>query len=297
MLQNRLTTLASSTGHPLIRRFLMAAVVLGCCLSARSAAVAQGLVWKLPAPNTWVQYEGEYRQTETRPKDISGEDLQITPWRRRLVVKALQQTQADYAGKTITCQWFEFVIETGREEAGVIATGPGSRRIYKVLVPLELLESSLGEPRDGLVLDAENIPIAYLPIVKGYRQFGNSPVEPIKTTAFNLYPTVTLLPNYRSLETLSEAADPEVTLAGVSSARHYRGQLAIESVTNRSQSRAEIWYSEESPFGVVRWQVDVSRESKASSAPRSAFATVSTYRVEMKAVGTGNDATSLLTEE
>jgi hypothetical protein len=116
--------------------FLTVAFVLaGFCQG--SQASAQGLVWNAPEEGTEVQFEGDYIQEDERPKDV---EKRITlQWRKRLWMKALKKTNAEYRGQTVPCQWFEFKVVTASEVGGdgTLVPGPGGQRIYKVLVPLE----------------------------------------------------------------------------------------------------------------------------------------------------------------
>ena len=273
-------------------------VMVWSCVGLSDTVSAQGLVWKLPEPGTWVRYEGDYTQTERRPQDPNNEDLVIGPWRRHLTIKALERVQQPSAdgGSPIEAQWLEFVVETGLEKDGMLAGGPGSRRIYKVLLAVEELQSRIGPPKAKTVVDNEDIPVTFLPLIKGYRKFGDGPVAAISSPVFNVHPAITLLAAYRELEEVAADEDPDVTLAGITSATHYRGSVVIESKILRNTNTADMWYTPDAPFGLVRWSVMAQQETKESFATRDQFETASTYQVEMKAVETGNNATSLLTE-
>jgi hypothetical protein len=289
-----------------------------CCVAlvvcGTGDAEAQGLIWQLPEPGTWVRYEGDYTQTEARPKDPNNQDLQLLPWRRHLTIKTLERLQqqesrtvqkTNAAGEvveeqqtvTVDLQWLEFVVETGTEKDGMLVSGPGGRRVYKVLVPVDQLLSRVGPPEGEAVVDDSGIPAPFLPIVRGFRQVGTGPVEPLTAGVFDVHPSVTLLAPYRTLQSVAEGEDPQVQLPDVVTATHYRGSLTMEGPTTRTVNQGDLWYTPDAPFGLVRWKVNVVRQTKPLNAPRDSFEVVSTYGAEMKAVAKGQDSTSLLTEK
>ena len=59
-------------------------------------------------------------------------------------------------------------------------------------------------------------------------------------------------------------------------------KLTMESPTNRSVNKAEIWASEQVPFGLVRWKVEVVRQAKDGNASRDDYQSTSTFSVDMK---------------
>lgn len=278
----------------MIRRTIGFAVLLALICGPR-VATAQGLIWKLPPEGTWVKYSGSYNQEDDRPEDATQKKLKLTERRRHLEIKALKKVTADYNGKPTGCQWLEFIVTTGLEVDGMLEAGPGARRVYKVLVPIE--RATIGGPVDGSVVDKDKIPVQYLPIVKGYRRFGERDVQPIKSGVLHVYPLISLLAHYRNLETVAEAEDPQVDLQDVTTAKHYKGELLMESRDNRSTNAAELWASDKAPFGLVRWKVDIVREAKDISESRDKFTKVSTFSTEMRAVEMATDATSELEEE
>ncbi|WP_166827182.1 hypothetical protein [Thalassoroseus pseudoceratinae] len=273
-------------------------VMVWSCLGLSSVVSAQGLVWKLPEPGTWVRYEGDYTQTERRPQDPNNKDLVIGPWRRHLTIKALERVQQanPNGGAPVEAQWLEFVVETGLEKDGTLVGGPGSRRVYKALVAVDELQSRIGPPKEDGVVDSDSIPVVFLPLIKGYRKFGDKAAAAISSPVFNVHPAITLLAPYRELEEVAADEDPEVTLPGISSATHFRGSVVVESKSVRTTNTADMWYAKDSPFGLVRWSVIAQRETKETFAERDQFETASTYQVEMRAVEAGQNATSLLTE-
>jgi hypothetical protein len=281
---------------PTWRAALLGLSLLVPFVAYAEAARGQGVVWKLPEPGAWVRYEGDYTQTEARPNDPLNQDLPIGPWRRHLTVKALDRVQDTYAGVQVEAQWLEFLVETGLEKDGMLVTGPGGRRLYKILVPVEETADRIGGPKDGAFADSDGILTAFLPMIRGYRQIGDGAVEPLPAGMFSWYPNVTLLAPYRGAEVVAENENPEVSLPGVSAATHYRAELTMETLGQRVVNQADMWAADAAPFGLVRWEVTVSRQAKPDSAARDAFRQVSQYGVKMKAVAGGQDATSQLTE-
>lgn len=282
----------------MLYKFLSGLAFVGLMASQTSSALAQGLIWNAPPEGTEVQYEGDYKQEDERPNDVN-KRINLE-WRRRLWLKALKKTNAEYKGNTVPCQWFEIKVVTASEVGGDgdLVPGPGGKRIYKVLVPLEGEGTTLGPPKDGgAVMDQMQIPIGFLPIVKGWRRIDEQAAEPITSGVLNTYPLLTLMNQYRTLDLVTAQEDPQVTLQNITTAAHYHGEMKMESSTNRSDNKAEIWASDAVPFGLVRWQVDVTREVKDNSAARDAFELTSTYHVDMKIVKQSTNATSDLAEE
>lgn len=282
----------------MLHKFLLGLAAFGWAACQTASALAQGVIWNAPPEGTEVQYEGDYIQEDERPQDVN-KRIKLE-WRRRLWIKALKKTNAEYKGQTVPCQWFEIKVVTASEVGGDgdLVPGPGGKRIYKVLVPLEGEGTTLGPPKEGgAVMDQMQIPIGYLPIVKGYRRIDEQAAQPITSGVLNTYPLLTLMNQYRTLDLVAEQEDPQVTLQNITTAAHYHGEMTMESPTNRSNNKAEIWANESVPFGLVRWQVEVTREKKAESAARDNFELTSTFRVDMKAVKQSTNATSDLAEE
>lgn len=282
----------------MLHKFLLGLAVFGWVAGQTSSASAQGLIWNAPPEGTEVQFEGDYIQEDERPNDVN-KRIKLE-WRRRLWLKALKKTNAEYKGQTVPCQWFEIKVVTASEVGGDgdLVPGPGGKRIYKVLVPLQGVGTKLGPPKDGgAVMDQSQIPIAFLPIVKGYRRVDEQAATPITSGVFDTYPLLTLMSQYRTLDLVTAQEDPQVTLQNITTAAHYEGKKEMESLTNRSKNKATIWANESVPFGLVRWQVEVTREVKDKSAARDQFELTSTFRVDMKIVKQSTNATSDLAEE
>ncbi|MCA9069222.1 MAG: hypothetical protein KDA84_09880 [Planctomycetaceae bacterium] len=285
----------------MLHRFLLGLAVFGWAASHNSSVMAQGLIWNAPAEGTEVQFEGDYIQEDERPNDVN-KRIKLE-WRRRVWIKALKKTNAEYKNETVPCQWFEIKVVTASEVGGDgdLVPGPGGKRIYKLLVPLEVKPGqaiTLGPPKDGgEVMDHQQIPIAYLPIVKGFRRIDEQSAEAITSGVFDTYPLLSLMNQYRTLDVVTAQEDPQVTLQTVTTAAHYHGETTMESPTNRSTNKAEIWANESVPFGLVRWQVEVARETKDENASRDQFQQASTFKVDMKIVKQSTNATSDLAEE
>lgn len=280
----------------MLRHSFLVLAFLAASFGGVPLASAQGLIWNAPDEGAEMQFEGDYLQEDERPQEV--EKRIKMQWRSRLWIKALKKTNAEYQGQTVPCQWFEIKVETGSETGdGDLVLGPGGKRIYKILVPLERgMKPILNPPStSGNVVDAEGIPIAYLPIVKGYRRLDEQAAEPIASGVLNTYPMLSLMAQYRTLDVVSEQEDPQVM--GVTSATHFHGEAVMESPTSRSTNKAEIWANNTLPFGLARWKVDIVRESKDAQAARDQFMPASTIRIDMKLVKQSNNAMSDLAEE
>jgi hypothetical protein len=249
---------------------------------------AQGLIWSLPKDGTWVRYEGSYQQIEIRPDSTEG-NLTID-WIRHLTIKSVGQESAEYAGQKVPCRWIEIKVQTGKPSEAGIDSGPiGERvnpRIYKVLVP----ESAI----TGKQRDLQNIPIAFLPIVRGYRKIGDKNAEELQTKVLHLYPSICLIRQFETLEAEGAGSeDPDVGVGPVTATR-CKGNFELESSTTRSVHEAQLWRSENVPFGLAKWIVKIHQEQKAANEPRSAFRPAVDVSEEMKAQATGTDAKSEL---
>jgi len=257
--------------------------VTGACLSQNAVtASAQGLIWNLPQEDgAWVRYEGTYTVIKTRP-DADDGDLELK-WARRLTIKSVGDEMATVDGKETACRWVEFRLETGRETAEGPETGRFGTRIYKVLIPANRVI--------GKIADEDNIPVTFLPIVKGFRQIGDRPAKPVKEKVLAIYPMISLLDHYQDFKPTSKDAEPVDVPLGAISARLFKGTQVLETPITRSTNQAELALSDEVPFGPVMWKVNVVREVKDKLSPEDAFQKVSTITIEMQAVETGGGAT------
>ena len=132
------------------------------------------------------------------------------------------------------------------------------------------------------------------------RFMGNQTGGRVKGTAIEsgvlqVYPALTLIGPYRKLEKASEQEeDPMVTLQQPVTAVKHQGEVVTENHTSRTTNRGELWRSDEVPFGLARWRVELLREEKKSNEPRSEFKKSSTITVDMKAQAMGTDAQSAI---
>jgi hypothetical protein len=269
---------------PILRFALLAGfAVVGCGWAAPNAAFAQGLLWNLPPDGTWVRYEGEYTEVNTRETVEENETLQ---WVRHVWLKSVGQTEAEYNGKMVSCRWIEIKVITGKESDGVLDPGPVGASIYKVLVP----ESEV----TGRVVDEDEIVVSFIPIVQGWKVLGQGEPQPLSGQVLQIYPVVSLLMHYRALEPVSASpVDPEVGIGPIT-AEHVKGVSEMENRSFRSTNTGELWRSDEVPFGLARWSVTITREEKSASQPRSEFQLRSRITESMKAQETGTDAQSEL---
>ena len=256
---------------------------------------AQGLIWSLPEEEgTWVRYEGEYKQTEFRPGVATGD--QVFNWRRNVTIKSLvtpeEHKTAMYRGKQVTCRWIEIKVETGKPGEQGLDTGPGGARLYKVLIPESRVFGTLVQNRS---VDADGIPVSFLPIIRGYRKLGNRKEEVIKTKVLQIYPAISLLKHYKVLRPeTGEPEDPALEALGAVNAIKWIGAETLQSRVSQSEHSSEIWLSREVPFGLARWSVKVTRSRKRETDPRDDFSKRTETIVEMKAVAVGTDAKSEL---
>lgn len=267
-----------------------------------STSSAQGLVWSLPPDKAWVQYEGEYQQVLFDPTgnqkptiedartdyDCDGRNVDfadVTCWRRKLWIRSVGTKKAMFQGAEVDCRWIEFEFVHGIVPEGELDIDPGpvGTRILKVLVP----ESAVR----GETEDERGIPVAFLPIVEAYQQVGQGQPQPVTGKVLQLYPNFTLLGNYLTLEPDGSAVDPGLAVdAGALEA--VRGEVIVESKTDRSTNTGTLWKSEGVPFGVAAWKVTIVREFKDATQARTDFVPRSRIVSEMKLTKTGLDATS-----
>ncbi len=252
-----------------------------CCTAP--AALAQGLIWNLPESGTWVRYAGEYRQTTLRPQSSEG-DL-LLQWNRVLEIRCLERETAEWKGAEVTCVWVEFEVKTGVLIDSEIDAGPGSVRLYKVLIPEQEI---LGKA----FLELE-VPRAYLPIVKGYRKIGEGEAEELNGHVFQTYPLLSqvLINEHASLSGQETTIE---TPLGSFASEQIENTSSIENASTRTTNTTQMWLSEEMPFGAVKWTVRVERETKTLVDTRDLFTKHSEISVEMQAAAQGADAVSRL---
>jgi hypothetical protein len=68
----------------------------------------------------------------------------------------------------------------------------------------------------------------------------------------------------------------------------------MESPASRSSNEADLYRSDEVPFGLAKWTIRMHREAKDAREPRSQFQRVSEVRIEMAAHEVGANAESEL---
>ncbi|MFN0198060.1 MAG: hypothetical protein ACKVT0_15040 [Planctomycetaceae bacterium] len=249
-----------------------------------SPVFAQGLIWSLPQDGSWVRFEGEIKQTELRPNSPDG-DVEMV-WIQHVIVKSVGQETAEYQGSMVPCRWIEIVSMTGKTSEAGIDTGPVGTTIYKALVP----ESAV----IGQMIDANTIPVSFLPIVKGYRKIGTGEPELLKTPILQIYPLSGLLKHFENLKSVGDSAEDVETPVGFISSRKYEGQAQLESRSSRTANSAEIWLSTDVPFGMTKWTLKGTREKKESYEARDAFQPVTEITVELTVHETGMTAESEL---
>lgn len=254
-------------------------------------ASAQILIWSLPKEDgTWVRFEGSYKQTRARPNLNAGDE--VLEWRSELTISAVGSESAEVdvkddegnlVKKEVPCRWVEFKAIT--KPAGLEKQpGPADTYAYKVLIPEDRV---IGKP-----VDEDNIPVTFLPIVKGWRKVGLRDPEPVTEKALAVYPTLALVTYYPDLKVEGEESE-EVPVGGEKvAARLYKGSRMYQKATNRSTNAASLWLSDDIPFGLAKFQVTLTIEQKEIGASADEFKRTSLIEVDMSAVATGADARS-----
>jgi len=261
-------------------------VALACvCLAWGGSVEAQVLIWNLPREDgTWIRFEGNYKQTQSRPNSTAGD--QILEWQQELLISSVGQQTAEYQGKAQPCRWVEFRSTT--KPAGVDqAPGPGGVYIYKVLIPEAAV---IGKPTDE-----ERVPVTFLPVVEGLRRVGDRPVEKVTEKALAVYPHISQLTFYPDL---APGEPDSLLIAGETVATQlHKGSRLLEDKRSRSLNNATLWLAPKLPFGLAKFTVNIERDTKLPSAPPSEFKRTAVIEVEMAAVETGTNARSELAEE
>jgi hypothetical protein len=252
--------------------------------SVTAPATAQGLLWNLPEDGTEVVYGGTLTQTDTRPDGQQN----VMRWDRELLIRSVGRQDVQHEGQTIPARWIEFELRTGRATERGIDPGPVGTRIYRVLVP----EAAV----TGQAADERGIPNVLLPIMEGYVQVTNQQPQRLATSAFQTYPTLSLLMNYKPNElTLESESEPVSTVAGQFSAAKYSAEAVVESPTSRVENQATFFVSPEMPFGLVRWTAIIDRSAKEPNQSRDAYEPMSRVECEMEARAINRNARSALT--
>ncbi len=253
-----------------------------------SSASAQGLLWKLPeGDKTWCRYEGTYKQTVRRPDSAEG-DL-VLEWVRHLTIKSLSKEDADYKGQTVHCRWIEIKLLTGHVNEGIVDAGPGGNRIYKLLVPESEIRGTVTEPLSG----SREMFVSFIPIVKGYRKIGDEPAATIEGSVFDLYPMVSYLRHFRTLESTGTDEAVQTPFKDLTGKQH-KGTVITETPTLRTTTEAEMYRSDETPFGLAKWTAKINTETKQSTAARTTFKASMEIIETMALNAVGDDAESEL---
>jgi len=253
----------------MMRSIFSAVCLLTLCSPSLSA---QGLMFYVPEDKTGVEYEGTVELTTIRPDITEGKETIVKA--REMSIKSVGREDAEFEGTVQPCRWIEIKVVTGTAGEAGIDPGPIGSRIYKVLVPEAKI---IAQPVDG-----EGVPNITLPIVRGFRRTGESSVKRLETNALGIYPTVSQLINYPNQEVIATSESPQTKAANLSfNAKHLRGRIVMESNDTRSTNEGHFWVSEEVPFGLVRWEVVVTREKKESTARRDQFSELETTRTTM----------------
>lgn len=265
-----------------MRRVALLGLTIVAGLAGSQTAQAQGILWSLPPDGTWVRMEGTLQQTEIRPDAAAGN--LVIQWLRHVTIKSVGKEDAEFNGETVPCRWIEIKVVTGKESEAGIDPGPVGTRIVKALVP----ESRI----TGKTTYGDAVPVAYIPVVKGWRKMGEGPVEPINSNVLNIYPLLSPLMHYRKLDAAEGDEDPMVKLPDVTSAKKYTGQMTVESQTTRTENTGEFWAAENAPFGLAKWKVKEVRSGKDRAQSRDEFKPLCEVALELSAQATGADAQS-----
>ncbi|MCA9109229.1 MAG: hypothetical protein R3B91_00595 [Planctomycetaceae bacterium] len=244
---------------------------------------AQGLIWNLPPDGSWVRYEGTYSQLVRRPNSTEG-DLTLE-WTRHLTIKSVGTSDETIDGEVVPCRWIEIKVVTA-QPAALLEPGPGGNRIYKILVPERAIL--------GRVNDDANILVSFIPVVRGYRVIGEEDPEPIESGVFQIYPLVSYLRHYRELQADSDTPQQTDIPMGIVSAIPLRGAMTVESAETRSTNEAELWRSDDVPFGLAKWTVRDLREEKHTTQSRDLFRETMEVSIEMSAHESGINAVTEL---
>lgn len=254
------------------------AIAAVAALSFSTTAVqAQGLLLKLPAEDgVGVRYEGKYTQLVKRPNSVQGDST--IEWNRQLKISSVGKEEAEFQGKMQPCRWIEFKVQTGHAKEGAIDAGPGSVRIYKVLIPESVVRGTVNEP----IAEGREIYTSFIPIVKGFRKFGDETAQPIDPPVLQIFPAISQLQHYRNLAAAGDPAELQIPVPNVSGAP-FKGSLTTESTTRRTVNSAELFRSDAIPFGVAKWIAKTTTEEKPRTAARSEFTVTNEITEEMSA--------------
>lgn len=274
--------------NQIVRTAFICCLLIGLSQSAlfSQSAMAQGLLWKLPAEeNVSVLYYGKFSQQDIS-KGNTGEVGKTITWDREIIVKSLKKANGYYNGKQVACRWIEISVRTGQLDDGDINTGPAGQRIYKVLVPESKIISSTTDDNKILV---SMIPVALDKDgkVMGVKKIGETNPKRMTVSVLKVHPMLSLLGHYRTLKQ-ETGGEPLTLLKGqppVSSDQYkkYTASQTTESPAHRSTNTATIYCTDRIPTGIAQWEIKERHEAKNSSQSRKEFAPTYEYRSKMTA--------------
>ena len=245
---------------------------LAIAISGVQSASAQGLIWELPEDGKSIHYSGTYKHTEERPD--SSEGALTLQWDRQLWIKSVGTETARFKGQEVPCRWIEIKVVTGKPTDEGIDPGLVGARVYKVLVPEPAIR--------GQLLDDQQIPVAAIPIIRGFRRFGESDVKAIESGILQVYPLITFIPHLRAMDQAEGTVDPQVQLGAIEAVQ-FSGLEKVESRTTRTTTEVTLWRSKDVPFGLAKWEITVRRERKDINDPRTEFKAASSIEIKMQA--------------
>lgn len=273
---------AHNWGTGMTGRNWRASVAAGILFVCTYPAAAQGLIWNLPADGTEVVYGGTLTQTDTRP---GGEETTMT-WDRQLTIRSVGAQEVEYEGEMVPGRWLEFELKTGRATEQGIDPGPVGTRTYRVLVAEQAISEKAADDR--------GIPNAFLPVIEGYFAVADRPVQKLNSTAFETYPTLTLLMNYKQNELSDEGTEAVTVPAGAYEAEKRTAAATVESPAAQVTNEATLYTSAEMPFGLVKWTASVSQSVKDPNQPRDAYEPTSRVESQMEAKAINQNAQGTL---
>jgi hypothetical protein len=239
-------------------------------LSLPRAAQGQ-IILRLPDDGTWVRYEGSYRVQSSEAEAPNVEKTYV----QHITISSVGREMVDGA----PARWLEIKVETSSEGADSVEQGKYGLQLYKVLVREQDVTQSSRE---------------YLPIVRGYRRYGQSEAKPLASGLLRFCPSVSLVDHYLDLREVGS----EDVASGLGTLRcaHLKGTRTRESENSRSKNEGEIWVSQEAPFGAVRWKSTLFLEVTKFIDGQTRTLPDSTKTTEMAAAEVGQGAVSEMPE-
>ncbi len=87
---------------------------------------------------------------------------------------------------------------------------------------------------------------------------------------------------YRDLAPAGDAAELQLPIGNLS-AQPFKGSQTTESTTRRTVNSAEVFRSDNVPFGVAKWTAKTTTEEKPATAVRTEFVVTNEITEEMSA--------------